>query len=431
MSYGIVMDLYTPTIGISFDANQFSDALDALLVRDSELQHTHADHCTHFAPTPVHCPVVENGSMETVAQYWLMKSIQSHPQLLLFCMNLPAQQLLWLLRNRLIQLYREETLRIRQAQIDLWRYWGLNALSVPVQQFSPDALGYQKVQEKTLTALETHEQMVKQLPRLVHFQYPNTIKTPISPSDVDQVTEWIVDQQELESRWLNISNELIHLHSPYAEERPFNRATIETAETWLPEQRRLVDEVITLKEALQPFDVSVSLTAPYTDAELEPYRDQLLYWTQRFADFDRLESFCQELGWEQAWSHTERITADLEAWTHTVGQQFGFLTTYKALQNTAKEMGRTLPILTFPMTKQKFTKHHDRMQFYVQWWTIAQNHLIDEIDSTCMNAAYTEPPSLLELLVYVQTLKSNQRISWWKRLLIFLGWQPPQQLTKK
>ena len=65
MSYCIVMDLYTPTIGISFDANQFSDALDALLMQDSELQHTHADHCTHFAPTPVHRLIVENGTMET------------------------------------------------------------------------------------------------------------------------------------------------------------------------------------------------------------------------------------------------------------------------------------------------------------------------------------------------------------------------------
>ena len=108
------------------------------------------------------------------------------------------------------------------------------------------------------------------------------------------------------------------------EERPFNTSTIEAAEHWLPEQRRLVDEVTTLKDVLQPFDVSVSLTAPYTDAELVPYRDQLQYWTQRFAEFDRLESLCQELGWEQAWSHAERMTEDLDAWTQTIEQQSGF-----------------------------------------------------------------------------------------------------------
>ena len=280
------MDLYTPNIGISFDANQFYDALDVLLVRDTELQHTHAEQSTHFAPTPVHWPVMENGSMKTVAQYWLMKSIQSHPQLMLFCMKLPAQQLLWLLRNRLIQLYKEETLRIRQAQIDLWREWGLKTLSEPVQQFSPDAFGYQKVQEQALTALEILEQMVKQLPRLVHFQYPDTIETPVAHSDVEQVKNWIIVQQELEYKWLNIVHELTHLQSPYVEERPFNRTTIDEAEHWLPEQRRLVDEVTSLQEALLPFDVSVSLAAPYADAELESYRTQLQYWTQRFAEFE-------------------------------------------------------------------------------------------------------------------------------------------------
>lgn len=422
------MDLYTPTIGISFDANQFSDALDALLVRDTELQHAHAEQSTHFAPTPIMHHALENGTMETVARYWLMKSIQSHPQLLLFCMKLPAQQLLWLLRNRLIQLYKEETLRIRQAQIDLWREWGRSALSVPVQQFSPDVFGYQKVQEQALTALETHEQMVKQLPRLVHFQYPDTIETPIAPSDVDKVTKWIVVQQELEYRWLNIVRELTHLQSPYVEERPFNRTTIEESEHWLPEQRRLVDDVKTLQEALLPFDISVSLTAPYAAAELAPYRDQLQYWTQRFAEFDRLESLCQELGWEQSWSHAERMTEDLDAWTQTIEQQSGFFDAYKTLQTTAKAMGRRLPALIFPMTEKKFKMHRDRMLFYVQWWTIAQSHPIDDIDSTCMNAAHTELPSLPDLLVYAQALKSNQRISWWRRLLIFFGWQTPPQL---
>ena len=326
------MDLYTPNIGISFDADQFSVELDALLLRDAKLQHAHAEHSTHFAPTAVHCFVVENGTIETVANYWLLKSIQSHPQLLLFCMKLPAQQLLWLLRNRLIQLYKEETLRIRKSQIDLWIEWGKQNLYLSSQQkFIPNIFGYRDIQEHVLSSVDRHEKMAKLLPNIAHFQYPSTISQPIQETELQDLTRWISDQQILESkwnviseklarlqspyreqhpfneqtieeaerwlpkqqrwesRWNTISAELTRLQSPYVEERPFNKSTIEEAEDWLPKQRRLVDEVSTLKEALHPFDVSVSLNAPYADTELEPYRSQLKYWTQRFAKFDRAD----------------------------------------------------------------------------------------------------------------------------------------------